>query len=183
MSYPSSLRDPAFGFTCRPFDPSNKQLVAILECIVLGARQKNYRVHGKPFRYYTNHVRKFQLSSDASDRGWFSSIHDKHSFCSITALPYTVDRRNGKHDGKNLRADHVVPLKVIYDVLSGLDNLSPEITYRVLEELCEYCVILKSEDAKLLRDRMPDGWKYGDDVWARYRFVEPAIQIITFDYR
>lgn len=68
--------------------------------------------------------------------------------------------------------DHIVPRKRLANELVGLDDLSDERILPLLA-LSVNCLITKADDDDLnrahLRQTMPDGWKPGDDMWARYQ--------------
>ncbi|MBQ0030458.1 MAG: hypothetical protein KBT32_08485 [Bacteroidales bacterium] len=65
--------------------------------------------------------------------------------------------------------EHVVPASVIIELFCKDQSKK---NYLNLIELGAVCIVTQDEDKRLtnnhLRDKMPDGWKLGDDIWARY---------------
>src|SRR5437763_484732 len=74
------------------------------------------------------------------------------------------------------RREHVVPLKVIYDRCEAMFDAGAavdEVAAFIGKHLC--VVHITEEEAQRLdrvlglKQRMPDGWKFGDDVFARLK--------------
>jgi hypothetical protein len=79
---------------------------------------------------------------------------------------------------KDLRHEHVVPRNVITSYITA-ETLSVDELIAALDGYCLAAVITKAEDDQLsaagLRDRMPKGWKWGDDPWARYKAAKIVV--------
>jgi hypothetical protein len=87
-----------------------------------------------------------------------SAFKGKHLHGSLVALGLTYE--------------HMVPLSVLGNLLVGAQNHPREVK-RILEGYYQVCWLTKEEDRKLnslgLKSKMPDGWKDGDPLDARYR--------------
>jgi hypothetical protein len=72
-----------------------------------------------------------------------------------------------------LRIEHVEPLNIVMGLLIAERTAGPDRTRELLQDGLECIVISADEDQRIdaagLRDRMPMGWRSGDDRWARYR--------------
>jgi len=97
---------------------------------------------------------------------------------------------DGKHEGcehwsaaawefrsqtKMLTHEHVVPIKVVIELLLKLPSPTASSVHQLLESFCKAAVVTREEDARLnrlgLRSKMPSGWD-GSDVWARYTLAK-----------
>lgn len=84
--------------------------------------------------------------------------------------------------------EHTVPMSIVRDQLLKARyrfqnaEFDEESLYKVVENIMsssgEVVVILKEEDARLTKSKMPEEWKYGGDPFARYRAAIPAIEIV-----
>ena len=93
-----------------------------------------------------------------------------------------------KKEASPLRFEHVIPAKVYLSELKKLylntnhfennDSLSRFNEYR---KKVAVCIITKAEDDALnkagLRESMPDDWKWGGDIFARYVSLTPKIEV------
>jgi len=76
--------------------------------------------------------------------------------------------------------EHVVPTSCFVEHLKNLDNLTQDNLNALIEKYGNVCIVTKREDSLLnenLKDKMPDGWDWGekDDPWARY--IEKGIEV------
>ena len=86
-------------------------------------------------------------------------------------------------DRGNVSWEHVVPTNVLVDKLLELDE-SGTLSDKEIEEMIEkygyVCLVTKDENRKLdknkLREKMPQGWNYGNDAFDRYKAVGIEIQ-------
>lgn len=148
--------------------------------------------------YYLNHI-KHELF-------FYRADNLRHFVDPIGALMsgYITDKRNGKYSGnysefkqscfvsrnalagkwstKEIHKEHVVPIKVIGEVLLKKRNQSSvPLTCNEILEVLKYLLIpcLVTQDEKILLkqydDKMPPGWSYGNDPWMRYQ--DPKISL------
>lgn len=140
------------------------------------------RIPEKNPRYRT----KSQISADVA-RILKSKLHHGTKFAVLAEVVWVWSEFEGKYQGckywseralrvrndsKILVHDHIVPKKIVYDMLFGLGAPSARAVRRILRRFCIGAIITREEDQRLnalgLRSRMPDGWD-GRDPWARYR--------------
>ncbi len=73
------------------------------------------------------------------------------------------------------RRDHIVPKKLVKEMLLGLDHPTETSVRDILGRFGEVCVITLEEDAKLnaagLNNEMPSDWTNDKDVFARYKSI------------
>ena len=118
---------------------------------------------------------------------WKSDIpkhfNDKEALkCILTQRKQTKNIKT-RVNRSNVSWEHVVPTKVLVDKLLELDK-SGTLSDKKIEEMIEkygyVCLVTKDENRKLdknkFREKMPQGWKYGDDAFARYKAVGIEIQ-------
>lgn len=88
---------------------------------------------------------------------------------------YQSDEAKGKTKKEVIR-DHVVPHKIVMEMLLSLDKLSKDSAWEVIEKYYKICSVTREEDRKLneadLKSKMPEGWcKNEGDPFARYEKV------------
>ena len=93
-----------------------------------------------------------------------------------------IDKKVSKEDG--LVHEHVVPKKVISDIIIKLKDKSVEEIYKILDDLGHVVIITKDEDQSIgsvLKSKMPEGFIYpGEyDVFARYRGTKIEVCDVT----
>lgn len=96
---------------------------------------------------------------------------------SVEAADRYGDKPRGKyrdHRNASLRYEHSVPLGVLFELL--MDHIDDfEAIQKVLDQNLQTVWITEDEDVLLnksgYRSRMPEGWRPGEDVFARYRSV------------
>ena len=99
-----------------------------------------------------------------------------HACWSQGALRVLRDANGKRKDYKNsLRHEHVVPARVVVDLLVCLGkSATPDLCAKLIERYAVVAIITRKEDlafsANGLSNRMPDGWD-GQDIWARYKLV------------
>lgn len=74
-------------------------------------------------------------------------------------------------DDVELICEHVIPCSVIETLLKkqhAAQKLTPENILEFHARFYRRCLVTKNEDGKLSRSSMPNGWKIGDDIFARY---------------
>lgn len=89
-----------------------------------------------------------------------------------------IEKAKGPVKRKQIVDEHIIPLNISVHHLVDTYGTGP-VDYSKLEEDIKYCLetcaVSKDEDKKLtaagLQYKMPDGWKWGDDKFARYREV------------
>ena len=100
----------------------------------------------------------------AQERLDASGFRGKHLHGSLVALGLTYE--------------HMVPLSVLGSLLVGAQN-NPQEVKRILKDYYQVCWLTKEEDGKLnglgLKSKMPDVWKDGDPLDARYRHARIEI--------
>ena len=86
----------------------------------------------------------------------------------------TAHAHRHRKNVKDLRHEHIVPKKVLLEMLFDLASPSASAVRALLDQFCVGIVVTKAEDMQLnhagLRSRMPDDWDE-QDPWARYRAV------------
>lgn len=77
--------------------------------------------------------------------------------------------------------DHIFPKKRLKEILFNVANPDEHSVRQLMEKYGEICVITKKEDDRLrvagLRNTMPDGWKMGDNIFARYVQVRIGVKV------
>lgn len=72
---------------------------------------------------------------------------------------------------KGLVHEHLIPRKIVREMLLKLDNPSPEAVYDILDRYCVGVVVTKAEDTRLnqlgFNSEMPINWDH-QNLWARY---------------
>jgi hypothetical protein len=75
--------------------------------------------------------------------------------------------------------EHVIPKKVVIELLLKLPNPTTGSVHQLLESFCKGVVITKEEDTRLnrrgLRSKMPSDWD-GKDLWARYTVAKIVLK-------
>ena len=90
---------------------------------------------------------------------------------------YSNDAYNAVLAGQTeFRRDHYFPkIRLKDELLFSLNNPDIVSVRKVMETYGEVCVITKDEDSRLknagLNKKMPDGWRIGDDIFARYNAI------------
>ncbi len=72
---------------------------------------------------------------------------------------------------KGLVHEHLIPRKVVREMLLSLEDPSPQAVENIFDRLCVGVVVTKAEDIRLnklgLNSKMPPDWDQ-QDLWARY---------------
>ena len=113
-----------------------------------------------------NQIAKYSLANDYYHSTQFTINQIKNKGLDIS-------KRSIKTKKNKITYEHPIPSKVVFNLIMGAKNEN-EIT-SILKNT-DYIVILSHfEDDKLrkvgLISSMPDNWKYGDDIFARYKKV------------
>ncbi len=90
-------------------------------------------------------------------------------------LPHTTHAHLAMEGGhsKLLRHEHCIPRTYFADYLIQHEFGSVAEMQMCLENYCRAVIVTKSEDARLLRDRMPDGWNWQEGhIFARYAHAQ-----------
>ena len=157
------------------------QVEACLKHVEIYLEAKEYETGG-PFRTFIDNW--FQLSMrgaflNSNGRPiWFNNpTRDKH-FDALLSMHFISEDAMAVLNGqKNERLvkDHSVPVAVIRDILISQKNIGFINIEDTLVRNYRLGVITKGDDEKLnkqgLRSKMPDGWKDGDDPFARYASI------------
>lgn len=110
---------------------------------------------------YTLASSRYRLSAEAFF--WFDS----------RGIDLTKEYARSRYYGKNspVMYEHSIPTSVVRSVLLGQEPSDSSVKY-VLQSAGEVVVVMRREDEQLgaigLTKKMPEGWKYGDDPYARY---------------
>jgi hypothetical protein len=77
-----------------------------------------------------------------------------------------------RRTNKPIVHEHLVPKRVIIDLLMSIRNPTAGAIRDLLDRFCVGVVVSQEEDRKLnscrLRSTMPQGWTVNDDPWARH---------------
>jgi len=117
---------------------------------------------------YTLASSRYRLSSEALS--WFDS----------RGIDLSKEYARSKYYGKNspVMYEHSIPSSVVRSVLLAHDPSESSVK-SVLDSAGEVVVVMRSEDERLgaigLAKKMPDGWQYGDNPYARY--AEAGIEL------
>jgi hypothetical protein len=85
------------------------------------------------------------------------------------------------HDESKFTRDHIFPKKQLKEMLFGMENPNPDSIREKMEKYGEVCVITREEHSELRNARldraMPNGWTFGDDIFARYQEIGIQVRI------
>ena len=119
-----------------------------------------------------NVIAKYSLANDNYSTTQFTLNQMKEKGLDIT-------KRGQKSRKNEYTFEHPIPAKVLFDLILKAKN-DEEIT-SILKYSDQVVILSHSEDKKLnelgLKKTMPKDWKYGDDVFARYK--KANISILT----
>ena len=117
-----------------------------------------------------NAIAKYSLANDNYSTTQFTLNQMKEKGVDIT-------KRNQKSRKNEYTFEHPIPAKVLFDLILKAKN-DEEIT-SILKFSDQVVILSHSEDKKLneagFKKTMPKDWKYGDDVFARYKKVNISI--------
>ena len=118
-----------------------------------------------------NQIAKYSLANDYYFSTQFTQDHIKKKGLDIT-------KRSIKTKKNEITYEHPIPSKVVFNLILKAKNENEIIS--ILKKT-DYIVILSHFEDVKLRDKglvssMPENWKYGDDVFARYR--EASIKVL-----
>ena len=119
-----------------------------------------------------NQIAKYSLANDYYFTTQNTLEHTKN-------LGIDISNRNSKSKKNKITFEHPVPCKIIASEL--LKNSDKENIQNILN-FTDKVVILTHEENELFRkfklnSKMPKDWKFGDDVFARYKIV--GIEVLT----
>ena len=101
----------------------------------------------------------------------WSEFDGKHAGCKYWSKAAV---ESGLKD-KGLVHEHLIPRKLVREMLLNLEDPSPEAVNDILERLCIGVVVTKGEDTRLnelkLNSKMPDDWDQ-QNLWARYQAAQ-----------
>lgn len=86
---------------------------------------------------------------------------------------------------KQLTIEHCVPTDYVYQELKKEKTITKRKVKKVLETL-KIAVITKEENKRLnemFKSIMPNGWKWDDNILARYENLEQKIEIINLEFK
>lgn len=102
---------------------------------------------------------------------WQNKEMGLHSTSQRHKIPMSMQ---AKSTNEKTQVEHVVPLKVIVDLLLDLEQPTKETVGTLLSNFYRVCLVTVEEHKRLtdagLRSKMPDDWD-GKDPYARYRVV------------
>tara|TARA_Y100000766_G_C18610940_1_gene461344 strand:+ start:128 stop:619 length:492 start_codon:yes stop_codon:yes gene_type:complete len=119
-----------------------------------------------------NQIAKYSLANDY----YFST---KFTLDQVKKMNLDVTKRSIKTKKNKITYEHPIPSKVVFDLILKAKS---EIEIIDILKKTDYIVILSHyEDEKLrikgLISSMPEGWSYGDNVFARYE--KANIEVLT----
>ena len=119
-----------------------------------------------------NQIAKYSLANDY----YFST---QFTLDQIKKMNLDVTKRSIKTKKNKITYEHPIPSKVVFDLILKAKS---EIEIIDILKKTDYIVILSHyEDEKLrakgLISSMPDGWGYGDNIFARYE--KANIEVLT----
>src|ERR1035437_8238166 len=140
------------------------------------------RISSKKIRFRSKEV----ICQDVSHILRCSELHIGTKLAVVDQIFWVWSEFDGKHAGckywskaaiesglknKGLVHEHLIPRKVVREMLLNLDHPFPEAVNDILERLCIGVVVTKAEDKRLkdlgLNSKMPAYWDQ-QDLWARY---------------
>ena len=119
-----------------------------------------------------NQIAKYSLANDY----YFST---QFTLDQVKKMNLDVTKRSIKTKKNKITYEHPIPSKVVFDLILKAKS---EIEITDILKKTDYIVILSHyEDEKLrakgLISSMPEGWSYGDNVFARYE--KANIEVLT----
>tara|TARA_B100000925_G_scaffold274498_1_gene240011 strand:+ start:142 stop:633 length:492 start_codon:yes stop_codon:yes gene_type:complete len=119
-----------------------------------------------------NQIAKYSLANDY----YFST---QFTLDQVKKMNLDVTKRSIKTKKNKITYEHPIPSKVVFDLILKAKS---EIEIIDILKKTDYIVILSHyEDEKLrakgLISSMPEGWRYGDNVFARYE--KANIEVLT----
>lgn len=119
-----------------------------------------------------NQIAKYSLANDY----YFST---QFTLDQVKKMNLDVTKRSIKTKKNKITYEHPIPSKVVFDLILKAKS---EIEITNILKKTDYIVILSHyEDEKLrakgLISSMPEGWSYGDNVFARYE--KANIEVLT----
>jgi len=113
-----------------------------------------------------NQIAKYSLANDC----YFTT---QNTLDHVKNLGLDISNRNNKSKKNKITFEHPVPCKII--ALELLKNSDKENIQNILN-ITDNVVILTHEENELFRkfklnSKMPKDWKFGDNVFARYKIV------------
>ena len=119
-----------------------------------------------------NQIAKYSLANDY----YFST---QFTLDQVKKMSLDVTKRSIKTKKNKITYEHPIPSKVVFDLILKAKS---EIEIIDILKKTDYIVILSHyEDEKLrakgLISSMPDGWGYGDNIFARYE--KANIEVLT----
>ena len=98
----------------------------------------------------------------------WTEFEGKHKGCEF----WSEAAINSKLVGKGLIHEHIVPRKIVRELLLDFDSPTPDAIRSLLDRFCIGVVVTQEEDERLnslgLRSKMPEDWD-GSDPWARHK--------------
>lgn len=121
----------------------------------------------------------WRWTADAVDSATGIVVPDAIKY-DIRYLPHTADAASvcaqyPKEIGRRLRHEHTVPLKLLAAEVLKRKTSDREVIYEFFNTYCRSAIVTKEEDQRLnsakLQRAMPSGWRFGEDILARYGMV------------
>jgi len=119
-----------------------------------------------------NQIAKYSLANDY----YFST---QFTLDQVKKMNLDVTKRSIKTKKNKITYEHPIPSKVVFDLILKAKS---EIEIIDILKKTDYIVILSHYEDKKLRAKglissMPEGWRYGDNVFARYE--KANIEVLT----
>lgn len=119
-----------------------------------------------------NQIAKYSLANDY----YFST---QFTLDQVKKMNLDVTKRSIKTKKNKITYEHPIPSKVVFDLILKAKS---EIEIIDILKKTDYIVILSHYEDKKLRAKglissMPDGWGYGDNIFARYE--KANIEVLT----
>jgi hypothetical protein len=114
-----------------------------------------------------NQIAKYSLAKDF----YYST---QFTLDQVKRMKLDITKRSIKIKKNKITYEHPVPSKVVFDLIMAAKNESEILN--ILKET-DYIVILSHFEDQKLREKgliscMPKDWKYGDDIFARYKLAD-----------
>lgn len=134
---------------------------------------KNIKIHnvGEILNWLLrNQIAKYSLANDY----YYST---QFTLDQIQNKGLNISKRSIKTKKNKITYEHPIPSKVVFNLIMDAKNENEIIS--ILKNTDHIVILSHFEDDKLrklgLVSSMPDNWKYGDDVFARYKKANISI--------
>lgn len=153
----------------------NTDQIALRKWISAGLQIAEVReLHGDAGYLLNNMIAKYTLAADSYAIS-ISALQEFHSQGVDLSSTYPRRAFYGKRGGQNpFIYEHAVPACIVREELLRVSD-DPVLISKTLLCAGKVAVLLREEDQKIraagLNSKMPSGWSFGDDPFARYKAV------------